>query len=45
MVKFDVLFEIRAEYLNIIQTSFSFRGLTCQFVFVNMVPELAKPFV
>jgi hypothetical protein len=27
MVKCSVLFEVRAEYLNIIQTSFGFKGL------------------
>jgi hypothetical protein len=27
MVKCDVLFEVRTEFLNIIQMSFSFKGL------------------
>jgi hypothetical protein len=30
MVKFGVLFEVQTEFLNVIQSSFGFKGLICE---------------
>jgi hypothetical protein len=40
MVKCSVLFEARAEYLNIIYTSFGFKGLNRGFISLNSVNQL-----
>jgi hypothetical protein len=40
MVKCGVLFEVRTEFLNNIQTSFSFKGLNRGVISLNSVNQL-----
>jgi hypothetical protein len=38
MVKCGVLFEVRTEFLNIVYTSFGFKGLICTFIVAIIGP-------
>jgi hypothetical protein len=40
MVKYGVLFEVRTEFLNIIYTSFGFKGLNRGFISLNSLNQL-----